>query len=117
MLNRWLQRKQEAIVQPLPPAQSLPAARGGKEGSPAWMAAPGNGLVRWEQGRVERVMGNGRDVSKWADTGFRCCLDAKVVLLSEEPCGFISCSLAELTLAMLKLAAQAGEFTWGKHCP
>ena len=63
-----------------------------------------------------REVGNGRDVSKRADKGFKCCLDAKVILLSEEPCGLISCSFAELTLAMLKLAAQAGEFTWGEHC-
>lgn len=55
-------------------------------------------------------MGNGWEGSMWADRGFRCCLDAKVILLSEEPCCFISCRLAELILAMLKLAVQAGKF-------
>lgn len=58
------------------------------------------------------VVGNGRGVSRWADMGFRCFLDAKVMLLSEECCGFISCSLAELILTMLKLAVQAGNFMW-----
>lgn len=50
----------------------------------------------------------GRDVSKRAEMGFKCCLDTKVILLSEEPCGIIS-SLAELTLAMLKLAMHGQE--------
>lgn len=48
----------------------------------------------------------------WADRGFKCCLDAKVILLSEEPCGFISCRLAEPIWAMLKLAVWAGKFLW-----
>lgn len=43
--------------------------------------------------------------------GFQCCLDAKGILLSE-PCGFISCSLTELILEMLKLAVQAGKLMW-----
>lgn len=60
-------------------------------------------------------MGSGRDVSKRADAGFKCCPDTKVILLSEELCGIISCSPAELTLAMLKFVAQAGDFTRGKH--
>lgn len=57
------------------------------------------------------VVGNEREVSRWAVTGFKCCLDAEVFLLSEERCGFISCGLAGLILAMLKLAVQTGKLT------
>lgn len=57
------------------------------------------------------MVGNEREVSRWVVKGFRCCLDAEVLLLSGEPCGFISCSLAELILAMLKLAVWAGKLT------
>lgn len=42
------------------------------------------------------VVGSGKEVSRWTNRGFKCCLDAKVVLLSDEPCGFISRWLAEL---------------------
>lgn len=64
---------------------------------------------------METVVGSGRDISKRADTGFRCYSDAKVILLSEEPCAITSCSLAELTLATLKLAAQAHSVPgWGR---
>lgn len=84
----------------------------GKQGCPAWMAAPGSGFSRWEQGTGQRVVGSGRNVSKWADMGFKWCLDAKVTLLSEEACGII-CSLAELTSAMLHWQHRQGEFTWG----
>lgn len=69
--------------------------------------------MQWSQkvGAGEKMVGNEREVSRWAVTGFRCCLYAEVLLLSGEPCGFISCSLAELILAMLKLAVWAGKLT------
>lgn len=69
--------------------------------------------MQWSQkvGAGEKMVGNEREVSRGAVTGFRCCLYAEVLLLSGEPCGFISCSLAELILAMLKLAVWAGKLT------
>jgi len=39
---------------------------------------------------------NGKQVSRWADMGFKCCTDAKVILLSGELSGFTSYCLAEL---------------------
>lgn len=104
-----LEGAEEPLYRHCHPHRAFPQP-GDKQGCPAC-----SGLSRQEKGTVERVVGSGgREVSNGEDRGFKCCLDAKVIFLSEEPCGIISSS-PELTLAMLKLAAQAGEFTWGKH--
>ena len=103
MLNWWLWREQRSrCTSTAVCAESSPQpARANRAHHPGWLF---KAVVSAGRSRGERsgAGGNGREVSKWADMGFKCCLDAKVILLSEEPCGFISCSLAELILAMLK---------------
>lgn len=101
MLKQWLWREQRSQCTGTATCTEPSHSLWGQTGLPSLGGCTGSGPSRQEN--VERVVGSGRNISKRADMGFKCCLDAKVILLSEEPCGIISCSPAELTLAMLKL--------------
>lgn len=115
MLNQWLWREQRSHCTGTATCTEPSHSLWGQAGLPSLDGCTRQRSQQAGEGDSGDGGGEWKGHFQEGDTGFKCCLDAKVILLSEEPWGIISCSLGELTLAMLMLAAQAGESEWGKH--